>query len=375
MGTRAALNKEIIMKSRSLKTSLVALAISAAALTAGSAAMAGGEDPGAWKIGGGATWTFPDGKRDLLDGAGYSVWVGQVINEKWDWDLNYFNANLNIENNNSARFHSNGYSDSLKGFGLDLDRVYGRSSSFSPFITMGFGYIDDGRDPGYDELFVKLGVGALLDLVHFNSGGVLQLKAEAYGRYQFADVLDGVVGLGLQYAWGGRAPVVAAVAPPPPPPPPVVQAPPPPPPVIDSDGDGVPDSADRCLNTPKGDRVGVNGCSCDVTVQVHFKSNSAVITEGDKVDLDRVAANLTALGFVSGTIVGYTDSVGSDAFNQALSERRAKAVAAYLESKGIATGRIVPSGAGESQPVADNATEEGRAQNRRVVLSRTDCGR
>ncbi len=112
-----------------------------------------------------------------------------------------------------------------------------------------------------------------------------------------------------------------------------------------------------------------------MTVQVHFKNNSDQLDEADKVSLDRVATNLTSLGFVSGTIVGHTDSVGSDAFNQGLSERRAKAVAAYLESKGIGSGRIVASGAGESQPVADNATEEGRAQNRRVVLSRTDCSK
>jgi OmpA-OmpF porin, OOP family len=363
------------MKNSYFKKALVAMATAGALLAGASAAMASGEDPGAWKIGGGATYTFPDGKRDLLDGAGYEVWFGKVINEKWDWDINYFNANLNIEDNNSRRFHSTGYSDTLKGFGLDLDRVYNRSSRFSPFITAGVGYIDDGRDPGYDELFVKLGIGALIDLAHFSSGNVLQLKASAYGRYQFADVLDGVVGLGLQYSFGGHAPAVAVVAPPPPPPPPVVQAPPPPPPVIDSDGDGVPDSADRCLNTPKGDRVGVNGCSCDVTVQVHFQNNSDQLDEADKVSLDRVAANLTSLGFVSGTIVGHTDNVGSDAFNQALSERRAKAVAAYLESKGIAAGRILPSGAGESQPIGDNATAEGRAQNRRVVLSRTDCGK
>jgi OmpA-OmpF porin, OOP family len=363
------------MKSRSFKGSLVALAISAAALTGAGTAMAGGEDPGAWKIGGGATWTFPDGKRDLLDGIGYNVWIGQVVNEHWDWDFSYSNVNLNIEDNNSARFHSTGYSDSLKSFGLSADRVFNRSSGFSPFISGGVGYMDDGRDPGYDELFVKLGIGALIDVAHFSGGGVLQIKASADGRYQFSDVLDAVFGLGLQYSFGGRAPVVAAVAPPPPPPPPVVQAPPPPPPVLDTDGDGVPDSADRCLNTPKGERVGANGCSCDVTVQVHFKNNSDQLDEADKVSLDRVATNLTSLGFVSGTIVGHTDSVGSDAFNQGLSERRAKAVAAYLESKGIGSGRIVASGAGESQPVADNATPEGRAQNRRVVLSRTDCSK
>ena len=140
----------------------------------------------AWKIGGGATYTFPDGKRDLLDGAGYEVWFGQVINEKWDWDINYFNANLNIEDNNSRRFHSTGYSDTLKGFGLDVDRVYFRSSRFSPFITAGAGYIDDGRDPGYDELFVKLGIGALIDVAHFSGGGVL-LRAEMLRRVGLFD--------------------------------------------------------------------------------------------------------------------------------------------------------------------------------------------
>jgi OOP family OmpA-OmpF porin len=72
-------------------------------------------------------------------------------------------------------------------------------------------------------------------------------------------------------------------------------------------------------------------------------------------------------------VTGHTDSVGSDAFNQRLSERRAQAVVAYLESKGVGAGRLRASGAGESQPIADNGTEEGRAKNRRVELKRTDC--
>jgi OOP family OmpA-OmpF porin len=106
----------------------------------------------------------------------------------------------------------------------------------------------------------------------------------------------------------------------------------------------VPDAQDRCLNTPKGDRVGASGCSCDVTVQLQFRTNSADLSEIDKVDLDTVAVRLTELGFVSGTIVGHTDNTGSDAYNQALSERRAKAAADYLASKGIASGRLAASG-------------------------------
>jgi len=159
------------------------------------------------------------------------------------------------------------------------------------------------------------------------------------------------------------APVVAAVVAPPPPPP----AP------ADSDGDGVIDPNDQCPETPRGERVGPQGCSCDVTRQVQFATSSAELTDADKVILDEVAETLTRLKFVSGTVVGHTDSTGSEAYNQRLSERRAQSVASYLEAKGIAVGRLAASGAGESQPIADNRTREGRAQNRRVVLTRTDC--
>jgi len=165
-------------------------------------------------------------------------------------------------------------------------------------------------------------------------------------------------------AAAAAAPVVAAAAPPPPPPPP---------PPADSDGDGVVDSADQCPDTPKGDRVGAQGCSCDVTRQLQFALNSAELTADDKKVLDEVAANLAKLKFISGTVIGHTDSSGSDAYNQKLSERRAQSVATYLEGKGIGAGRLAVSGKGESEPVADNATKEGRAQNRRVVLRRTDC--
>jgi OmpA-OmpF porin, OOP family len=66
--------------------------------------------------------------------------------------------------------------------------------------------------------------------------------------------------------------------------------------------------------------------------------------------------------------VGHTDSVGSDAYNQRLSVRRAEAVKAYLVSKGIEKNRVYTEGKGEKQPVADNKTAEGRAKNRRVEI-------
>lgn len=65
---------------------------------------------------------------------------------------------------------------------------------------------------------------------------------------------------------------------------------------------------------------------------------------------------------------GHTDSVGSDTYNQALSERRASSVAAYMLGMGLAPNKLTSEGRGESQPVADNETDEGRAKNRRVEL-------
>jgi outer membrane protein OmpA-like peptidoglycan-associated protein len=160
------------------------------------------------------------------------------------------------------------------------------------------------------------------------------------------------------------APPVARVEPPPPPPPPPPQ---------DSDGDGVVDAADLCPATPRGERVDVNGCACDVTVQLHFKSASAEITEVDAIALSSLADQLRHVPALAGEIGGHTDSQGSDAYNVDLSRRRALAVRDYLTARGLPTAQLAVAGYGESQPIADNATPEGRAQNRRVVIRRTSC--
>ena len=165
------------------------------------------------------------------------------------------------------------------------------------------------------------------------------------------------------------APVAAAVVAAPV----MVKAAPPPPAPKDSDGDGVVDGTDQCPETPKGDRVGARGCSCDVSRQVNFKTNAAELTTEGEAVVDEMAETLTRLQFVAGTIEGHTDSTGSEAYNQGLSERRAKTVSDRLQAKGIAQGRMSVVGMGEGQPVGDNKTREGRAENRRVVAKRTDC--
>jgi len=89
--------------------------------------------------------------------------------------------------------------------------------------------------------------------------------------------------------------------------------------------------------------------------------------EGRQV-LDQVASQATSINLETLIAVGHTDSIGSEQYNQGLSERRANSVKQYLVGKGIDPNRIYTEGKGELQPVASNATREGRAQNRRVEI-------
>jgi outer membrane protein OmpA-like peptidoglycan-associated protein len=100
----------------------------------------------------------------------------------------------------------------------------------------------------------------------------------------------------------------------------------------------------------------------------NFDFNKATIKPEGKVKLDEAAVTMAKNPDIRVSVEGHTDSIGSDAYNQKLSERRADSVVSYLVSKGIAASRLSAKGYGESKPVADNKTEEGRAKNRRVEL-------
>ncbi|MGH1486272.1 MAG: OmpA family protein [Cellvibrionaceae bacterium] len=102
-----------------------------------------------------------------------------------------------------------------------------------------------------------------------------------------------------------------------------------------------------------------------------FATNSAELTAGGMAVLDKFVSDLAKVEPVSLVLTGHADSRGNDAYNQQLSERRAKSVESYLVSKGVSSSIISASGKGETQPVASNATKEGRAQNRRVDIEVT----
>jgi OOP family OmpA-OmpF porin len=110
-----------------------------------------------------------------------------------------------------------------------------------------------------------------------------------------------------------------------------------------------------------------------MAVQLQFKSDTADLTPEDQGRLDQAAENLRHMHWISGTIEGFTDATGQIEHNQKLSELRAGAVRDYLLAKGVGDNRMKVVGYGESQPIADNSTKEGRALNRRVVMRRMDC--
>lgn len=155
----------------------------------------------------------------------------------------------------------------------------------------------------------------------------------------------------------------------------------------DDDSDGVFDRRDHCPDTPANTPVDNRGCPVPqypATVKapepqapqsevitlhgVLFDYNSSKLTPAAESQLLELMAKLKNTDVTSIKVIGHTDSKGSDAYNQKLSERRASSVAAFLLNQGLAPDKLTSQGMGESQPVADNATEEGRAQNRRVEL-------
>ena len=241
-----------------------------------------------------------------------------------------------------------GKSFSSNGWTVGLGTEYQLASAWS--VKLEYLYVNLGK--GSDQVSGCQGTPAACSA--FANESFLSHSNSATGN---------IVRLGFNYRFGSPSPraaeavvPVAAAAP-------AYVAPPPPPAA----------APPLCPNTPAGVKVDKYGCACDITQEVHFATDSDVLTDQDKAILDKMVPNLQRLHFVNGEIDGYTDATGRAAYNQGLSERRAQAVADYLQSHGISGGRMTVKGFGEDNPVADNSTAEGRAHNRRVVLHRTNC--
>jgi len=140
--------------------------------------------------------------------------------------------------------------------------------------------------------------------------------------------------------------------------------------LLDSDNDGITDDIDQCQNTPLETKVDESGCVPTLPTMnlgINFESNSAVIKQESMAKVKEFAAHIKSLP--SGAIVsihGYTDSSGNAQKNRELSSKRAFAVRKALLAEGLEKRLVRAYGKGSTNPIADNETAEGRAQNRRI---------
>jgi len=139
----------------------------------------------------------------------------------------------------------------------------------------------------------------------------------------------------------------------------------------DSDNDGIVDSKDNCPSTAEATKVDSTGCKLQqsfVLKGVNFLTGSDVLADESKTNLDDIATIFTNNPDLKVEIAGYTDNRGNIRFNQQLSQKRAESVKSYLVSQGVNESRMQAKGYGIDSPIADNATSQGRAINRRVEL-------
>jgi OOP family OmpA-OmpF porin len=136
-------------------------------------------------------------------------------------------------------------------------------------------------------------------------------------------------------------------------------APPAPPPVVVVETQPAP--APAPVPVPTAEKV-------TYSADTFFDFDKAVLKPDGRAALDELTTRLQGMNLEVIIAVGHTDSVGTDAYNQKLSIRRAESVKRYLQSKGIEPNRIYTEGKGEKQPIASNKTREGRAKNRRVEV-------
>lgn len=299
------------------------------------------------------------------------------------------NKNLNIELNvNGAQVDGDkAIASDLNFYAATLNflTVFARDSVVSPFISLGGGVMKTDFSPGgdTDDIIATGGLGANIRLYDGPQGtSGFTLRPELSARLDDAGsdkFVDYYAGIGLQFNFG-RDNVILASKPseaPAAPPEPLASTTAPLPAAepfagpADADRDGVVDSLDQCPNTAPGVAIDAKGCvqKGSVTLEgVAFQTNSAKLIGQSEEVLDRVAKQLKEHPRLRVELQGFTDSVGSNQRNLQLSQQRADAVRNYLLDQGVTASQVVARGYGEDQPVADNTSVEGRAQNRRVVM-------
>ncbi|MGV8899134.1 MAG: OmpA family protein [Burkholderiaceae bacterium] len=298
--------------------------------------------------------SIADDDRDT----GYKIYGGYKINKNFAVEGGYFDLGEFGYAATTSTGTLNGNSK-IKGLNLDLIGMLPITEKFSAFGRVGVNYADVkdsftgteasvyGANANPSERAANLKVGLGLQYAFTES---LAMRAEVE-RYRINDAVGNkgdidLVSLGLLYQFGGAKAAPAAITEMPEPvavaaaPAPVVAQPAP---------------------VPVSEKV-------TFAAETLFDFDKSVVKPEGKAALDDLLRKLEGMDAEVMITVGHADATGSDAYNQKLSVRRAEAVKAYMVSTGVDAKRVYTEGKGEAQPIADNKTAEGRAQNRRVTV-------
>ena len=269
----------------------------------------------------------------------------------------------------------------LQGVNLDVVGIMPFTEKLSAFARAGVLYaeakdtftstglvINTNPNPSKRDTNYKFGVGLQYDITEKLG---MRLEAE---RYRIDDAIGNkgdidLASIGLVYRFGPLAQTPIGPAPTP-----VADCS-----SLDDDGDGVNNCDDKCPGSQAGQTIGPDGCPVPLTIDlkgVNFDFDQATLRPDGVVILDEAISILGRYPELRVEVAGHTDSIGSDEYNQGLSERRSRTVYDYLTSHGIDAGRLMgPNGYGESRPIAPNTNPdgsdnpEGRARNRRSELN------
>lgn len=344
-----------------------------------------------WYVAGSIGENFQSNQRNTEKTPFGTLGVGKFFSPYWSVDLeaNYQNPNENQPPNNNHQWSQTGISiDARHHFRHD-------NSMWWPYVRFGLGVERDrieynvGGDPNFpttrssNNLMGTLGVGVQAQFGRFglraevderfdhNSNALITRADNSVVPSNQTYFRDFLASVGVTVALGPE-PVKAVVPEPAPASAPNCAD-------MDDDGDGVNNCNDKCPGSQAGQTIGPDGCPVPVTIDlrgVNFDFDKSTLRPDAIATLNEAIEVLKKYPQLRVEVAGHTDSVGSDAYNQKLSERRAKAVYNYLVKNGVDSGRLVgPDGFGESRPIAPNTNPDGsdnpqgRAQNRRTELN------
>ncbi|GAB6141633.1 OmpA family protein [Methylosoma difficile] len=318
-----------------------------------------------WYISPFGTFIKTDNDRQADDGWGGGLGVGKMINRYLNLEVRGFYNSLDGDNSATSDREW-----TLAGGTLDLQYYFSRQK-LAPYAVVAVGGMDTRLNKINSIGFLAEGG---LGLTYEVSNNFL-LRSDVRYRYNnnedhvqsgTTEFDDMVVNVGFVIPFGAKPTYVAQTETP------VAAAPVAAAPdcsTLDDDNDGVNNCVDQCPVTPANSTVDRSGCPVKLILKgEHFNFDSAELTLNAKELLDGVAQSLANYPQKNDIEVqGHTSSEGSNAYNMKLSQRRAASVVEYLKAKGVEN-RLTATGFGEDHPIADNDTEAGKSENRRVEL-------